>query len=144
MPDIRHSILIDAAPARILPLISSGSGLAQWWAADVTEDRSTGNAELGFFKRATVYGFKPLGDVAPGEVAWLCQSGKEWKGTKLLFQLSPSDKSTLVRFTHAAWLSETDYFVTCNTTWGELMFRLKAAAEGKAPGPLFSAIGLAY
>ncbi len=144
VPDIRHSILIDVVPARILPLISSGSGLAQWWAADVTENRSTGNVELGFFKRATVYVLEPLRDAAPGEVAWLCRSGKEWKGTKLLFQLTPRDNGTLVKFTHAACSSETDYFVSCNTTWGELMFRLKAAAEGKTPGPLFSATALAY
>jgi uncharacterized protein YndB with AHSA1/START domain len=76
MPDIRHSISIDAPPARILPLISSGSGLAQWWAEDVTEDRSAGTVELAFFNRATVYALQPL-QSAPGEVAWLCQSGKE-------------------------------------------------------------------
>ncbi len=50
----------------------------------------------------------------------------EFKGAGLLFHLPQ------------------DYFVSCNTTWGELMFRLNAAAEGKTPGPLFSAIGLAY
>jgi hypothetical protein len=27
---------------------------------------------------------------------------------------------------------------------GELMFRIKAVAEGKNPGPLFSASGMAY
>ena len=143
MPDIRHSISIDAPPARILPLISSGSGLAQWWAEDVTEDRSAGTVELAFFNRATVYALQPL-QSAPGEVAWLCQSGKEWKGTKLLFQLTPTNKGTLVKFTHAGWQSETDYFISCNTTWGELMFRLKATAEDKSPGPLFSATGIAY
>ncbi len=143
MHDIHHSISIDAAPAQILPLISSGPGLAQWWAADVTENSSTGRVELGFFNRATVYALEPLPS-AEGEVAWLCQSGKEWKGTKLLFQLTPGNKRTLVKFTHAAWQSETDYFVACNTTWGELLFRLKAAAEGKSPGPLFSATGMAY
>jgi hypothetical protein len=51
---------------------------------------------------------------------------------------------TTVRFTRADWKEETDYFVSCTTTWGELMFRLKAAAEGKAPGPLFTADGMAY
>jgi uncharacterized protein YndB with AHSA1/START domain len=143
MPDIRHSISIDAPAAQILPLISSGSGLAQWWAEDVTENRSTGTVELGFFNRATVYALKPLPSAA-GEVAWLCQSGREWKGTKLLFQLTPTDKGTLVKLTHSGWQSETDYFVACKTTWGELILRLKAAAEGKSPGPLFSNIGMAY
>jgi hypothetical protein len=60
MLDIRHAILIDAAPARILPLISSGSGFAQWRAADVTENRAMGSVELGFFKRATVYALLPI------------------------------------------------------------------------------------
>jgi hypothetical protein len=34
--------------------------------------------------------------------------------------------------------------VMCTTTWGELMYRLKAAAEGKKPEPLFSKNGMAY
>jgi hypothetical protein len=49
-----------------------------------------------------------------------------------------------VRLSHADWQAETDYFTMCTTTWGELMYRLKAAAEGKSPGPLFSATALAY
>jgi hypothetical protein len=47
-------------------------------------------------------------------------------------------------FFHAQWRSETPYFTSCNTTWGELMFRLKAAAEGKPRGPLFRRSALAY
>jgi hypothetical protein len=144
MANIRHAISIDAAPTRILPLISSVSGLAEWWAADVTEDRAAGTVDLGLFKRTTVYSLVPVRSSVPNEVAWLCKSGKEWNGTKLLFQLIPGDKSTVVKFTHAAWESETDYFISCNTTWGELMFRLKATAEGKTPGPLFSEEGFAY
>jgi hypothetical protein len=50
----------------------------------------------------------------------------------------------LLRFTHADWAADTDYFVSCTTTWGELMFRLKSAAEGKSRGPLFLAASLAY
>ena len=73
-----------------------------------------------------------------------CTSGKEWNGTKIVFGLAPNDGRTVLRFSHAGWLSDSDYFVSCNTTWGELMFRLKAAAEGKAPGPLFSPGGMAY
>ena len=49
-----------------------------------------------------------------------------------------------MRFTHAEWQAETDYFVSCTTVWGELMFRLKAVAEGKPRGPLFLPGSLAY
>jgi uncharacterized protein YndB with AHSA1/START domain len=144
MPTIRHSISIDASPERIFPLVSSGRGFAQWWAADVSEDVPRDLVTLGFFNRGTVYNLHPARIVAPTEAEWACQSGEEWNGTTLLFDLLPQKDRTLLRFSHLDWRAETDYFVSCTTTWGHLMFRLKAAAEGKTPGPLFSATGMAY
>jgi hypothetical protein len=144
MPDIRHSISIDASPERIHPLTASGAGFSKWWAADTTENPSTGVVDLGFFTRATLYRVQPVRIAAPLEAEWLCQTGKEWAGTKLSFKLIQKDGPTLLQFAHAGWQSDTDYFVACNTNWGELMFRLKAAAEGKNPGPLFSGAGMAY
>jgi hypothetical protein len=144
MPDIKHSIQIAAAPQLVHPLVASAEGFSRWWAADVTLDKPSGNVELGFFNRATLYGLHPNQIAAPRQAHWLCQSGKEWSGTRLLFDLGEHKGQTLVRFTHAGWQAETEYFVACNTTWGELMFRLKAAVEGKNPGPLFSATGMAY
>jgi hypothetical protein len=144
MPDIKHMISIEAEPQIVYPLVATAEGFSRWWAADVTQDKTNGNVDLGFFKRTTVYGLKPIQLVAPGQAHWLCHTGKEWSGTRLLFDLAPSGKNTLLRFTHADWQTETDYFISCTTTWGELMFRIKSAAEGKNPGPLFSAAGLAY
>jgi len=144
MADIKHSIQIAAESLRVHPLVASAAGFTRWWAEDVTEDRASGNVELGFFNRATVYGLHPVEIAAPRRAHWLCQSGKEWSGTRLFFDLSEQKGQTLLRFTHAGWQAETDYFVACTTTWGELMFRIKAVAEGKTPGPLFSAAGLAY
>jgi uncharacterized protein YndB with AHSA1/START domain len=144
MPNIRHSISIEAPRERIFPLIASGRGFSQWWAADVAEVGSDGTVDLGFFNRATVYRLKPVRIASLAEAEWICQSGKEWEGTRLLFQISKANNASLLRFTHADWQADTDYFVSCTTTWGELMFRLKAVAEGKTPGPLFSAAGMAY
>ena len=144
MPDIKHAIAIDASPEAIYPLISSGAGFSKWWAEDVREEDAGRTVELGFFNRATIYQLQLIRAVAGAHAEWLCKSGKEWQGTRLLFHLSPSKSQTLLHFSHADWQSETDYFTFCNTTWGELMFRLRAAAEGKSPGPLFSATGLAY
>jgi hypothetical protein len=142
MAQMKHSISIEAPPERVHPLVASRDGFAKWWAADVT--LSCGNVELGFFNRNTIYRLKPERIELPGVAHWLCQSGQEWQGAKLLFDLTASGKNTLLHFTHADWAAETDYFVSCTTVWGELMFRIKAAAEGKAPGPLFSAGGMAY
>jgi uncharacterized protein YndB with AHSA1/START domain len=142
MSDIRHSLQISASPEAIYPLISTAQGLAQWWAADVLE--TAAHVELGFFKRATVYRLKLERNQPPNQAEWLCETGAEWSGTRLRFQLQAASGGTLVRFTHADWQAETDYFVSCTTVWGELMFRLKAAAEGHSRGPLFLADSLTY
>jgi hypothetical protein len=144
MADIKHSIQIAAEPRVIHPLVASANGFSRWWAQDVTEDQASDNVDLGFFNRATVYGLHPAEITAPSRAHWLCQSGKEGSGTRLLLDLSQLKEQTLLRFTHAGWQAETDYFVACTTTWGELMFRIKAVAEGKTPGPLFSPTSLAY
>ena len=84
-------------------------------------------------------------DRPPIDANWVCETGDEWNGTHIAFRLEGRASSrTLVRFTHGGWRSETDYFTSCNTTWGELMYRLKSAAEGKSRGPLFLAGDLAY
>jgi uncharacterized protein YndB with AHSA1/START domain len=144
MADIKHAIQIAAEPRMVHPLVATPEGFTKWWAADVTVDKATGNVDLGFFKRATVYGLRALEIAGPGKAHWLCNSGREWTGTRLLFDLAEQKGQTLLRFAHAGWEAETDYFVMCNTTWGELMHRLKAAAEEKKPEPLFSETGLAY
>lgn len=142
MPDIIHSIQTSASPQSVYALVSSPSGLAQWWAADVAAQ--DGSVELGFFKRQTVYRLKPQKMQPPQDAEWLVETGQEWSGTRIAFHLEPVKTGTLVRFSHGGWQAATDYFISCNTTWGELMFRLKAAAEGKSRGPLFLADSLAY
>ena len=155
MAQIKHQIVIEAKAVKVFPLVSTGGGFKQWWAADVTETyaavaKGTTNrikpavVELGFFKRNTLYRLQQKRVAEPNKAEWRCTTGKEWDGTRIVFALKEDQGKTTLRFAHAGWRAETDYFVSCNTTWGELMFRLKAAAEGKAPGPLFSIDGVAY
>lgn len=142
MADIKHAIRIAAAPEKVYALAGTPNGLREWWAADVTD--ADGAVELGFFNRNTVYRLRLQTDEPPVHADWLCETGKEWSGTHITFQLEGRDNATILRFTHGGWQSETEYFRDCNTTWGELMFRLKSAAEGKPRGPLFLADQLAY
>jgi uncharacterized protein YndB with AHSA1/START domain len=142
MADLVHSIQIAVAAEAVYPLVATGTGFTNWWAADVTEQN--GAVDLGFFNRTTVYRLRTLAQEPSRRVEWVCETGAEWAGTRLIFVLEPQSGGTLLRFTHAGWHAQTDYFVACNTTWGALMMRLKAAAEGKSPGPLFLADGMAY
>lgn len=143
MADIVHGIEVAAAQGALYPLISSGQGFQAWWAEDVVVTPD-GAVELGFFGRATVYRVKALTLEPDRRAVWECETGQEWRGTRLVFELEPRNAGTRVVFTHGGWAKASEFFVSCNTTWGELMFRLKAAAEGRAPGPLFLANSLAY
>ncbi len=142
MPDIHHSISISAAPGVIDTLVSTPEGLRQWWAEDV-EPQPDGAVSLGFFDRATVYRLRSL-ERSAAHTAWRCETGKEWQGTDLVFRLQPQGPDQLLDFVHANWGGATPFFVACNTTWGGLMCRLKHAAEGRRPGPLFRKDSLAY
>jgi uncharacterized protein YndB with AHSA1/START domain len=142
MADIKHAIAIDAPAERVRSLAASAAGLSQWWAADSTE-LGTGVAELGFFKKSTLYRLR-LETQSPDEILWRCETGDEWNGTRLRFTVRQNGATTDLRFAHEGWAGETEYFTHCNTTWGELMYRLKATAEGKSPGPLFLTESLAY
>ena len=142
MPEIKHSVQLAAKPDAIYPLIATAMGFGQWWASDVSEP--DGAVELGFFKRATVYRLRLESAKPQAQAEWKCETGDEWNGTRITFQLEPAKTGTVLRFVHAGWRSETDYFISCNTTWGELMYRLKAVAEGQSPGPLFRAADMAY
>jgi len=57
---------------------------------------------------------------------------------------SPAPSDLTVYRIDGGWRSETENFMNCNTTWGELMYRLMAVAEGKSRGPLFLANELGY
>ena len=143
MPDIQHLIQIQAGPEKVFPLVSTPDGLAKWWAEDVF-DASGGICSLGFFNRGTIYRLSLESSTPLQKVSWKSETGKEWEDTHLVFELTPAGTGTLLRFTHAGWRAETDYFTSCNTTWGELMFRLMAAAQGQNAGPLFKTAAIGY
>jgi uncharacterized protein YndB with AHSA1/START domain len=145
MVEIKHSIQIDAPPATVYPLVATARGLARWWAADVKPvTGAAAGVELGFFNRQTIYRLRPHTFLPPLQAAWACESGKEWSGTQVIFLIAPQGTGTLLHFAHGGWKEETDYFTSCNTVWGGLLFRLKAVAEGHAVGPLFTVDGTAY
>jgi hypothetical protein len=145
MADLRHQIQIAAPPGTVYGLVSSAQGFSHWWAEDARDVANpTPCVELGFFGRKTIYRLRPNTFLPPAQASWQCETGEEWTGTQLSFVCGRHAQGTLLRFTHANWRAETDYFVSCNTTWGELLFRLKAAAEGRGRGPLFTAEALAY
>jgi predicted ester cyclase len=63
----------------------------------------------------------------------------DWEGTRIIASLEArSEGVTRLRFAHEGWRPNAQSFAKCNTTWGELMHRLRDVAEAQHPGPLFT------
>ena len=137
MAELKHQIPIKAAPEKVYAALATENGLRGWWTADTKADEKVGGkAEFGFDKRGIVFRMN-IEKLEPGkQVVWSCHGDHpEWSGTRLSWQLTPQDGGTTLRFTQSEWESITDFCASCNSTWGELMYRLKDYVEGRNPGP---------
>jgi hypothetical protein len=74
----------------------------------------------------------------PQRVTWTCLGEvDEWTNTRLAWELTDVGGETDVQFTHAGWKSAAGTLPLYNTTWGALLYRLRAHCTGKHFGPLF-------
>ena len=141
MPDLHHMIPIDAPAARVYQAIATQEGLRGWWTADSTaESRVGGKAEFAFDHRSMVFRMK-IEALEPGKRVRWSKSGDhpEWRGTSLDWEITGQGGSSALSFVHRGWREATPFFATCNSTWGELMYRLKGHVEGRNPGPHWKA-----
>jgi uncharacterized protein YndB with AHSA1/START domain len=137
MADMIHEIRVAASPEAVYAAIATQDGLRGWWTADTTAEPRAGTiARLGFGHRASIFEMR-VEALDPGRrVEWSCLGdNEEWKGTRLTWTVDPDEGGTRLRFVHGGWRSTEGWFGVCNSTWGELMYRLKAYAETGAPRP---------
>lgn len=130
MKSILHNLLIKAPAENIYSAITTGEGLAGWWAPDTNakpEPDSIARFTFGpqYFKEMKITELKPF-----TKVEWLCLTGyEEWIGTTLSFELQPSDKGTRLFFHHDGWKEYTTEFAECSYTWAAFLRSLKLLCE---------------
>jgi len=137
MAEMKHQISIKTTPGRVYAALATQTGLRSWWTADSSsEERVGGKTEFGFDRRGMVFRMK-IEQLDPDKrVLWSCHGDHpEWAGTRLIWNISHENGASTLRFAHSDWKSVTDFFAMCNSTWGELMYRLKDYLEGRNPGP---------
>jgi len=137
MAELNHQIPINASVQKVYAALTTQAGLRGWLTADAkAEERVGGKAEFGFDNRGMVFHMS-IDKLEPGQrVVWSCHGDHpEWNGTVLTWELTPQNGGTGLRFTQSGWKEITDFCASCNSTWGELMFRLKDYVEGRNPGP---------
>lgn len=135
-----HGIEIEARPERVFDALTTEKGLSGWWTSvsSLKEPVEGATTEFRFNNGEVVFTMRVDELLSPKLVLWKCVGGpKEWKGTRLRWEISKNKNGSTLEFTHSKWKSVDDYFRMCNSTWGELMYRLKGYAETGESNPHF-------
>jgi len=141
--DSLHEITVSATPAQVYDAWTTDAGLRSWWTSRTRAAQGGGVHVFAFHGGSVEFHFR-IDEQKPGtRVLWTGVEGPgmpaEWVGTRIDVEITPaSDGKTRLRFAHRNWKNAEGAFCACNTTWGELMYRLRDACEGHGRGPLFS------
>jgi uncharacterized protein YndB with AHSA1/START domain len=125
MSTIRHLLHISAPQHKVYEAISTIKGLKNWWTAQTTGS-DTLNSTL-FFRFGEMGPDFKVTELVPAEkVKWQCTAGMpDWIGTTLQFTLDQNEGKTRVRFEHAGWKQESDFFASCSFSWGRYLESLR-------------------
>ena len=142
MPDSLHEIPVRADPQSVFDAWTTSEGLSSWWTKDSRAASEPGEVNVFVFDGGSVEFHFRIDEQVPGKrVRWTGVQAdnmpNEWVGTRIEVDLEPSDDGTRLRFGHVGWKSAEGMYCVCNTTWGELMYRLRDHCEGTGRGPLF-------
>lgn len=122
--DFITNITVDQTPEEAFGAIKNLRG---WWSEEI--EGSTGNLGDEFtYRYKDVHSCRlKLVELVPNQrVVWLVvdnyfsftEDKSEWKGTKLIFEVSRSGDKTEIRFTHEGLVPEYECFNVCSNAWG--------------------------
>lgn len=144
MPNIRHVVDFEAPADTVFELVSSREGFSQWWSMRVEGDSALGGEGLTFeFPSGSSHRWMTL-ELGDSVFEMEClddTGGPEWIGTRLRFEVKPTEGGSQLRFQHLDWRNATDFFGHCNFTWGFFLMGLKTLAEGGEGRPAFGRQG---
>ena len=130
MYSILHSFHINAPVSEVYESLSTVNGLQNWWTRDVRGNTDVdGTLEFRFgthgFIKVRIANYKP-----GKEVHWICTDAHpEWINTTISFTLVESEGKTKVRFKHEGWKEATDFYASCNFSWGRYLESLRNFCE---------------
>jgi hypothetical protein len=122
--DYTAVISVDQTPRDAYDAVNNVRG---WWSEDI-EGRTDKLGSVWTYRYKDVhYSKQKITELVPGKkVVWLVQDGyldfvkdkQEWKGTKIIFEISRKQGKTQVRFTHKGLLPRIECYDQCRDAWG--------------------------
>ena len=131
MAAIKHLLLIKSPAEKIYSAITTKKGITNWWTEQTEIGNNVGETNIFDFGERYHNEMKIINLVPDKLVEWECIAGdQEWIRTKFIFEIEETDDdSSVLKFAHAGWRKETDFFASCNYQWGYYMTSLKLYCE---------------
>ena len=126
--DFSTTFLVDQSPSEVFKAITDVRG---WWHGLYDEEIIGNTKKLNdeFTFRAgggAHYSKQKLIEVVPDKkVVWLVTDGElsfveekdEWKGTKIIFEISAKGNKTQIKFTHEGLSPDIECYDSCSSAW---------------------------
>ncbi len=126
-----HRIGVHASPEDVFETLTDRDKLARWWTSDTRGDGAKVGSTLEFWFGKFCQKFQVVA-LEPGKlVRWRAtdEGMAEWVGTEVSFAITVDRGQTFVRFKHAGWRDDTDFFGHCSMKWATFLMSLKSLLE---------------
>lgn len=139
MVDIHHTVYFDAPADQVFAAVSTRDGYANWWNRHVEGDAEPGGEGLRFEFQGQHSAWRTI-HREPDRLFEmeniLDADGSEWLGTRLRFEITPTDSGCTLRFTHIGWAEPTDFHHHCSYVWGFFLHGLKQYVQTGTGAPM--------
>jgi len=121
--DFTTTFLADQTPEEVFNAVINVRG---WWSEEVQGSTDKLNAEFVYHYRDVHMNKMKIVEFIPNEkVVWLVldnyfnftKDETEWKGTKIIFEITEKDGQTQLRFTHEGLVPQYECYEVCFDAW---------------------------
>ncbi|MDB5286314.1 MAG: hypothetical protein JWR05_1263 [Mucilaginibacter sp.] len=122
-PDFTTTLLVDQSTTEAFKAINNVRG---WWSEEIEGNTDKLNSEFKYHYQDVHRSQMKIIEMIPGKkIVWLVidnyfkftKDKTEWKGTKIVFEISKTGKKTEIRFTHVGLIPEYECFEICRDAW---------------------------
>lgn len=139
--DFTTTLVVSQTPEEVFNAINNVRG---WWSEEIEGGTHKLNDEFTYHYEDVHRCKMKLIEVVPyKKVVWLVMDNyfnftkdkSEWKGTKIIFEISEQDNKTKLRFTHLGLVPEYECFDICSNAWTQYiqqsLFSLITTGKGQ-------------
>lgn len=123
--DFTTTLVVDNTPAEAFRAITNPRG---WWSEEIEGGTEKLNDEFTYhYKDVHNCRMKLIKVIQNEKVVWLVldnyfsftKDKTEWKGTKIVFDISKKDNKTQIKFTHVGLVPAYECYEICSNAWSE-------------------------